>query len=179
MGNASTCRKPVNFGGMPVSTLSQVEGYLRICRQRLRIAIRELTKAQNALQSDSRYLEGGYLILDRDGSWRWDGSSPPKYQVMAEWSGSAGLARDESPILTSLSQAVSPVVEQNEIRSQGLHQNIFSEERRKINPATSLLLCLHYPSSLLSSTSSSLSFPPAPTITVLLRLAPQVSYCIC
>jgi hypothetical protein len=43
--------------------------------------------------------------------------TPP--QVMAEWSGSAGLARAQSPILTSLSQAVSPVVEQNEIRSQG------------------------------------------------------------
>lgn len=43
--------------------------------------------------------------------------TPPK--VMAEWGGSAGLARAQSPILTSLSQAVSPVVEQNEIRSQG------------------------------------------------------------
>lgn len=48
-----------------------------------------------------------------------DGMDPHPPKVMAEWSGSAGLARDQSPILTSLSQAVSPVVEQNEIRSQG------------------------------------------------------------
>jgi hypothetical protein len=48
-----------------------------------------------------------------------DGMDPHPPKVMAEWSGSAGLARAQSPILTSLSQAVSPVVEQNEIRSQG------------------------------------------------------------
>lgn len=63
-----------------------------------------------------------------------DPRPPSMYQLMAEWSGSAGLARDESPILTSLSQAVSPVVEQNEIRSQGLSSKHFLRGEEKNKP---------------------------------------------
>jgi hypothetical protein len=110
--------------------------------------------------------------------------TPQSTQVMAEWSGSAGLARHQSPILSYLSfsrEALSPVRGAKRDSLPGPFIKTFPQGKKtKKNRPHPCHRPFFFAFINLSFFPSNLNFifftpsPRSPTITILLRLAPQV-----